>query len=177
MIISKKIIKYKKIGSTNDEAKRLIRAGEDEGTVVVAEEQTKGRGKPGSRWFSPKGNIYLSVIVKPYKNPKKLAPITLMTALAARAMIIKVTNLPCVIKWPNDLLVHGKKVGGILCERLTSGHIIIGIGINVKTTPNRLKGAATSLRQMTGRKFPLGKCLKVLLAELDREYLAYLAKV
>lgn len=173
MIIGKKIIRYKIIDSTNDEAKRLINKGEGEGLVVVAQTQTRGRGKPGSVWLSPSGNLYLSVVIKPYKNPKDLAPITLLGALAARAMIAKVSKLAAVIKWPNDLLLHGKKVAGILTERLAGGEIIVGIGLNVNTAPNGFASLAGAAK----KKFFLPRCFKALLAELDREYLAYLAEV
>ncbi|MDD5593534.1 MAG: biotin--[acetyl-CoA-carboxylase] ligase [Candidatus Margulisbacteria bacterium] len=181
MIIGRKIIHYKEIGSTSDEARRLVGQGEGEGLVVVADKQARGRGKPGSGWFSPAGNLYLSVIVKPYKNPAELAPITLLAALAARAALIRLSKLPVVIKWPNDLRIRGKKVGGILTERLPSGFVIIGLGLNInmdkRAWPKEIKGSATSLKLEAKKKFSLKKCLGTLLEELDREYLAYLAKV
>lgn len=181
MIIGRKIIQYQEIDSTNEEARRLIKKGEGEGLVVVAESQKRGKGKPGSSWFSPPGSVYLSAVIKPYKNPKELAPITLLGALAARAMIAKVAKLGAVIKWPNDLRLCGRKVGGVLTERMASGHLIIGIGINVNVGrsafPEKLKEQSTSLQIETGRAFPLPKCTATLMRELDREYLAYLAKV
>ncbi|HVN67193.1 MAG TPA: biotin--[acetyl-CoA-carboxylase] ligase, partial [Candidatus Sulfotelmatobacter sp.] len=126
MIVGKKILHYSTLDSTNAEARRLIKKGEGEGLVVVAGAQAAGRGKPGRRWHSPLGNVYFSAVLKPYKNPRELAPITLLGALAARAALKKTANLPVVIKWPNDLLVHGRKVGGILTERLTAGQLIVG---------------------------------------------------
>lgn len=177
MIIGKKHLHYKKIDSTSEEARRLIKKGFGEGLIVTAGAQTKGKGKPGSRWISPKGNLYFSAVVKPYKNPKDLAPITLLGALAARAMISKVAKLAVVIKWPNDLCIHGKKVGGVLTERLPSGHLIIGIGINVAVSPRELKGRATSLKAESQKSFPLKRCIEILSRELNREYLAYLSKV
>ncbi len=178
MIIGKKIIHLKETGSTSDEARRLIGAGEGEGLVVVADRQTRGKGKPGSVWFSPAGNLYLSAVIKPYKNPRNLAPVTLFSALAVRAAILKLTGLPAVVKWPNDLRLHGKKVAGILTERLTSGHLIIGIGLNVNMTaralPPELKMTATSLKLETRRNYPLKKCVDVLLASLDEEYRYFL---
>ena len=179
-MIGKKIVHYKTVGSTNDEARRLIKQGEGEGLVVIADNQTAGKGKPGSRWFSPPGNLYFSAVVKPYKNPKDLAPVTLLSALAARAMISKVSKLPVVIKWPNDLLIRGKKVGGILTEGLASGHLIIGLGINInndrRTLPEELKESATSLKIETGRKISLKKCEALLIDFLDVEYRAFLQK-
>lgn len=177
MIIGKKQLHYKKVDSTSEEARRLIKKGLGEGLVVTADTQTKGRGKPGSRWLSPKGNLYFSAVIKPYKNPKDLAPITLLGALAARAMIYEAAKLSAVIKWPNDLRVHGKKVGGVLTERLPSGHIIIGIGINVAVSPRELKSRATSLKAESKKSFHLKRCVEILSRQLDREYLAYLSKV
>lgn len=181
MIIGKKILHYRVIDSTNTEARRLIKKGEGEGLVVVADEQTKGKGKPGYSWFSPRGNLYFSAVVKPYRNPKELSPITLLAALAAKSAITGLAGLPVVIKWPNDLLVNGKKIGGVLAERVPSGHIIMGIGINVnspaKNFPQEIRGRSTTMRDAAGKRFALQKCSDRLMKELDREYLAYLSKV
>jgi len=175
-IIGNKIIHYQEIDSTNEEARRLIKKGEgQEGLVLVADRQTRGRGKPGSAWFSPEGNLYFSVIVKPRRHPKDLAPITLLGALAGRSAIAKVSKLPVVIKWPNDLLINSKKVGGILAERVPSGHLIIGIGINVNVLPAEVRGSATSLKRESSKSFPIEKISKILILELDKEYLAYLS--
>lgn len=178
MIIGKKVIQLKEVDSTSSEARRLVGSGGGEGLVVIAERQTLGRGKPGSAWFSPPGNLYLSAVIEPFKNPGELAGVTLFSALAARAAILKLAKLPAVIKWPNDLRLRGKKVCGILTERLASGHIIIGIGLNINVTarafPPELKGSATSLRIETGRQYQLDKCAEVLLALLDQEYRSFL---
>lgn len=179
MIIGKKIIKYQEIDSTNDEAKRLIAAGEGEGCVVIAESQTKGRGKPGSGWFSPRGGVYLSAIVKPFKNPKDLASITLIGAQAVVSAIKKISGLQAEIKKPNDVLINGRKVCGILVERLTSGEIIIGVGININNKadsfPQELEKSVTSLRIETDKDFKLQEFIDLLLTELDQQYLAYLS--
>ena len=181
MIIGKKKVHYSEIDSTNSEARRLIQKGEGEGLVVIADRQTAGRGKPGSNWFSPEGNFYLSAVVKPRKNPKDLAPITLLGALAGRSAIGKFADLLVVIKWPNDLLIKGKKVGGILVERLPSGHLIIGIGLNLNLTkkmlPDEIRCTATSLRIETGKSISIADFAVVIIKELDREYLAYLSKI
>lgn len=176
MIIGKRVLHYKEVDSTNEEARRLVKRGEGEGLVVAADMQTEGRGKPGSKWFSPKGNIYLSAVVKPYKNPKDLSPITLLGALAARAAITRASKLPVTIKWPNDLRIHGKKVGGVLTERMPSGHLIIGIGINLNNVPAEVKRAATSLRTLTGKRFEPAKIADSLISELDKEYCLFLKK-
>jgi BirA family biotin operon repressor/biotin-[acetyl-CoA-carboxylase] ligase len=174
MIIGKKICYYRTLDSTSTEARRLIAGGAGEGLVVVAGQQTRGRGKPGSRWFSPAGNLYFSAVVKPFKNPQELAPITLLGALAARAVIGRLTRLPIVIKWPNDLQIGGRKVGGVLTERLPSGHLIIGIGLNLNTVPAAVKRTAVSLRQLTGKKYGPRAVASRLRTELDKEYKLFL---
>jgi BirA family biotin operon repressor/biotin-[acetyl-CoA-carboxylase] ligase len=179
-IIGKKLVHLQEIDSTNDEARRLIKQGEGEGLAVLADRQTRGKGKPGSAWFSPAGNLYLSVVIKPYKNSGELASVTLFSALAVRALIVKLTKQPAVVKWPNDLLVHGKKTAGILTERLASGHVIIGIGLNLNSTrrvlPAELQRTATSLRLETGKQYPLRACAEQLLILLDEEYRAFLKR-
>ncbi len=171
-LIGKKLLHYDVIDSTNDEARRQVQQGEGEGLVITAASQTAGRGKPGAGWFSPKGNLYLSLVVKPHRSLRELAPLTITAALAARAAIVGATRLPVVIKWPNDLLVRGKKLGGILTERLSSGHVIIGIGINLARHPEQ----ATSLDREVGKRTDLRRFTDRLLRELDKEYLAYLSK-
>ena len=177
MIIGQRIIHYPAVDSTNEAARRLIKQGLGEGLVVVAERQTKGRGKPGSRWFSPRGNLYFSAVIEPYKNPRELAPITLIGALAARAVLMRLAKLPVIIKWPNDLQIHGRKVGGILTERLSSGQVIIGIGLNLNSVPAEVKRTAVSLRQLTGKKYLPRTALRRLNIELDKEYQLFLKRL
>ena len=179
MIIGKKTIHYQTVDSTNDEARRLIKQGEGEGLVVIAESQTAGRGKPGATWVSPPGNLYLSAVVNPHRSQKDLAPLTLTAALAVRAAIARISGLPVTIKWPNDILIRGKKAGGILTERLVAGSIIIGIGININCRiglPSADNNSATSLSAETGQTYPIGELTALLLEELNNEYLAYLSK-
>ena len=173
---------YKELDSTNDEARRLIKKGFSEGTVVVAETQAKGKGKPGRNWFSPQGSgLYLSAIVKPFKNPSDLSPITLYCARAVVETLKKSAGISAEVKLPNDVLVNGKKVCGILVEGAASGHLIIGIGLNVNTMrgsfPEELKGTATSLKIEAGRDLKIPALIEALLGELEREYLAYLNEV
>jgi BirA family biotin operon repressor/biotin-[acetyl-CoA-carboxylase] ligase len=182
IIIGKKIIHYKETDSTNDQARRLIKEGLGEGAVILADSQSRGRGKPGSSWFSsPGAGIYLSAIVKPYKNPKDLAPITLVGAESVVNAIEKLSGLKAQIELPNDVFLNNKKVSGILVERMASGHLIIGIGVNVNNSagsfPSYLKNSATSLRIESGRDFDLGEFSNRLISELNKEYLAYLAKI
>ncbi len=139
-----------------------------EGVGIRAEIQTAGRGKPGATWLSPLGGLYLSVIVKPYVNPQDLAPITQIAARAVVKTIAAMTGRRAEIKQPNDVLLDGKKVCGILVERVASGEVIIGIGVNVETCPPELAGSAAALNCSLADFEP------VLLQHLNDEYVAYL---
>ena len=163
------IRRYQTLVSTQDEARKLA-PDSPEWTVVVAKEQSGGRGKPGSLWFSPPGGLYFSVILKPRKNPDDLAPITLLVAQA----VASVLPAKAEIKLPNDLLVNGKKICGILTEK-TGEALIIGIGLNVniETFPAELN--ATSLKLETSKTWDLATLLQAILAELKKEYSQFLA--
>ena len=122
--------------STNDQAKTLAAQGAPEGTVVIAEQQTQGRGRHGRTFVSPVGvGIYLSLLLRPSIETTRLPPLTLLVAVAAAEAIADVTSLPVGLKWPNDVEIHGKKVAGILTEAIMRigqpPAVIIGIGINV----------------------------------------------
>jgi len=181
-IIGKKIIYYQEVDSTNQEAKRQIKAGLGEGGVVVADYQTKGKGKPGRNWFSPPGmGVYLSAVIKPFRNPSDLAPLTLLGAKSVASAIKKISGLEPTIKLPNDVLLNHKKVSGILVERMSSGHVILGIGVNLNhppgSFPHHLRETATSLKIESKKGYQVKEFVKVLVSELDREYLAYLRRI
>jgi len=178
-LIGKKLYYYKEIGSTNDEAKRLAALGVGEGTVVIAEGQTKGRGKPGRRWFSPKGSgVYLSIIIEPHKSSDKIEVITLLGTLASARAIIGLTSLDVKLKWPNDVMVSGKKIGGILTEvcRTKRGgkSFIVGIGLNVNTTkdelPQKLRTTTTSIADELGKAINRTALIRTLLQEFEKLY-------
>lgn len=184
LLIGKKIYYYKEIGSTNDEAKRLTRLGIGEGTVVVSECQTSGRGKLGRTWFSPKGKgLYLTVIIQPFKTEGKTLPITLLGALSSARAINGLTGLSSRVKWPNDIMVNGKKVGGVLTEvsRTKKGTdaIVVGIGLNVYTEkkdfPEDLAASASSLSIEAAKKVTRSKLIKILLEEFEKLYFLLLA--
>jgi BirA family biotin operon repressor/biotin-[acetyl-CoA-carboxylase] ligase len=143
-------------GSTNDEAAAWARAGAPAGAVVTAETQTRGRGQQGRAWHSPPGaSLYLSVVLRPPLAPVKLPPLTLAVgvALAETAALFGVTPS---LKWPNDLLLDGKKAAGILSESACQGgrleHVIVGIGVNLNVAefPPELAEIATSLGRVRG---------------------------
>lgn len=175
--IGRHIVHYFRTDSTNVVALRLAAEGAEHGTVVVAEEQTAGRGRLGRKWFSEKSSgIYASIILRPPLSPAAAPVLTLMAGLAAQKAICSVTSLKVDIRWPNDLLVNGKKVCGILTEmnaevdRLHA--VVLGIGINVNhsTLPPELESIATSLRMEAHRVISRVHVLAALLREIERYY-------
>ena len=140
------------IGSTNDEALRLAREGAPDGTVVVAEQQTAGRGRQGRRWISPPGNLYVSFLIRtarfPGFTPARAAEIGFVAALAV-ADALDTVIAGCRLKWPNDILLAGAKVAGILTE-MASDAIVIGIGINVAHSPPDMPYPVTSVATLGG---------------------------
>lgn len=174
------------VASTNDEARRRAQEGAPEGLVVVAEEQTGGRGRRGRSWLSPPSlGIWCSLVLRPPLAPREVLPLGLLTAAAARAALAAETGLPAAIKWPNDLVLpDGLKLGGILIEMGAEAervhYVIAGIGINVNQQaedfPGPLAATATSLRLALGRPVPRVPLLRCLLVELARRYQAALAQ-
>jgi len=171
------IVHYFRAASTNDIALELAAGGAEHGTVVVAEEQTEGRGRLGRLWYSEKSSgIYTSVILRPPLSPAAAPVLTLMAGVAAQHAVSSVTGLAVDIRWPNDLLVNGRKVCGILTEmsaELDRLHaVVLGIGINVNHTqmPAELKRIATSLRLEANRLISRSKLFVALLRELERYY-------
>lgn len=154
----KRIIYFEEVDSTNLVAKQLGKQEGTHGILVVAEKQNAGRGRLGRNWSSPKGSgIYLSLVLQPEINPEHAAMLTIIAALAVNQGIRKTTGIESYIKWPNDIVINGKKVCGILTEMSTVNEklecVVIGIGINVSqmSFPKELKSMATSL-QMEGKK-------------------------
>lgn len=148
------IIHYDNTGSTNEDAKRLALEGAKEGTVVVAESQSAGKGRRGRQWISPAGsNLYFTLLLKPEFEPDKVSMLTLVMALSVLEAMEKELGdeLPFRIKWPNDIVVNGRKVCGILTEMIMENclvqSVVIGVGININQTdfPKELEDAATSL--------------------------------
>lgn len=165
--------------STNSQAKRLAAEGAPEGTVVVAESQTSGRGRRGRSWFSPAGqSIYTSIILRPTLAPFQTPQITLMTAVAVARALQEATGLNAKIKWPNDILIADKKIAGILTEITTEmdavDYVVVGLGVNVNTTaaemPSDIRSIATSVRIESGRRFSRTDLLCSLLHHFESSY-------
>ncbi len=121
------------VGSSNDVARDLARAGAGAGTVVLAEAQTAGRGRRGHAWESPPGNLYLSLLTPP--GGPAAAPLGLVAALALAETLHGAGALAVALKWPNDVLLAGRKVAGVLVEPLESDRAVVGIGVNVRHAP------------------------------------------
>ena len=174
-LIAKNIYSYKDIDSTNDAAYKLAISGEKEGTVVISEYQTKGRGRLGRRWVSPLGKgAYFSVILRPDILPKDVPVITLISALSVAKTIREKVDLPAFIKWPNDILVNNQKVCGILTELNGEtdkiNFVIVGIGININTKKELLPEGATSLAEEKGDRIQRLDFVKLLLVNIEKYY-------
>jgi BirA family biotin operon repressor/biotin-[acetyl-CoA-carboxylase] ligase len=175
---------YYKIGSTNTEAMQSAAAGAPEGSVFVAEEQTAGRGRGAHHWDSaPSAGIYCSVVLRPPLPPSEALVLSLASGLAVRAAVLQIDSrvLPD-LKWPNDLLIEGRKFCGILAEMNAEAtrlrYLVVGIGINVNQAsfPSDLQPAATSLRLASGTEWSRVELCVALLKSLDREYRDLLQK-
>jgi BirA family biotin operon repressor/biotin-[acetyl-CoA-carboxylase] ligase len=175
---AKQIHHYYKIGSTNVEAMRAAMEGAPEGSVFLAEEQLGGRGRGAHTWHSARSTgIYCSVILRPAMPPSDALIFSLAAGLAVRAAVAEIApQLSVDLKWPNDLLLGGKKFCGILIEMNAEAtrvrHLVVGVGINVNQVkfPAELREIATSLRIETGTEWSRVELCAALLKSLDREY-------
>lgn len=175
---SKQLHHYYKIGSTNSEAMQAAVDGAPEGSVFLAEEQLAGRGRGAHSWHSARSTgIYCSVVLRPAMPPSDALIFSLAAGLAVRAAVAEVApQLQADLKWPNDLLLSGKKFCGILTEMNAEAtrvrHLVVGVGINVNQVkfPAELREIATSLRIETGTEWSRVELLAALLKSLDREY-------
>ncbi len=175
-VVGKRLIFFQEIPSTMDEASRLAQEGADEGTVVVAGTQTAGRGRQGRNWLSRQGNLYLSIIFRP--TLEVLPMLSILAGVAAVRAIRKTTRLEPGIKWPNDIMLGGKKTGGILVESVVQGdqvsQAILGIGLNVgldAQNEGQIATLATAINLESGRTVPPEDVLRQLLHDLDNLYI------
>jgi BirA family biotin operon repressor/biotin-[acetyl-CoA-carboxylase] ligase len=163
-LLPQRLILYKELaGSTNDLAHQLAQKGAPGGSLVVADAQSHGRGRMGRAWVSPPGvNLYMSMLLRPALSPQEAQLLTLAVALATAQAIKGHTGLQVALRWPNDLLVGRKKLGGVLLEMRTEPdrllYVVAGIGVNVNARktdfPPSLRPLATSLRLELGRQVP-----------------------
>lgn len=178
-VIGRDIRVFNETTSTNDVVEKLARDGVKEGAVVFAESQTKGRGRLGRKWVSPpRKGLWFSVLLRPALRPQEATQITVAAATALVRGIQRVTGVVADIKWPNDLLVDGRKVAGILTEMNAEvdrvHYIILGVGIDVNQTasdfPADVRKLATSLKLESGQAVSRAELAAAVLEELDRDY-------
>ena len=174
-VVGRRILYYPELASTMDEAARMATEGADEGTVVIAERQSAGRGRQGRSWVSQPGNLLLSVFLCP--GITQLPYISIIGGLAVARAVRKTTGLAPRLKWPNDVMLDGRKAAGILAESAIEGesvcYAVLGLGINVALDPmddDRIASIATSVNKAAGREIARESLLKQLLVELDDLY-------
>ena len=175
-ILGKKIYYFDALTSTMDKAMELGVAGAPGGTLILAETQTKGKGRLGRAWLSPKyKGLYLSLILRPNMLPTQAPVLTLMAAVSICEAIKEAIGIDTQIKWPNDILTHNKKLGGILTQIIAEtdkiNFVNIGIGINVNNDRKSLIGAATSLKEQKKEDINRVALLQEILRTLELNYL------
>lgn len=170
---------YENLSSTMDIATKLAIEGEREGAVICAESQVKGRGRLGRAWISPKAKgIYISLILRPNILPSETPKLTILSAVSCAKAIKDIAGISPGIKWPNDLIMSDKKVGGILTELNAEmdrvKFVIIGIGLNVNNTKSSLTAGATSLKQEKGENVSRIDLLRNMLRQIESDYTHFL---
>lgn len=170
---------YQTVSSTSDVARELAQSGAPQGTVVAAEEQTRGRGRRGNLWYSPRGGLWFSLLLRPRVSPAQSQTLPLFISLMVVKGIEKLTGVPPDLKWPNDIFLGRRKTGGVLVEISAEAeqvyYAVIGIGINVNVAsfPPELAKEATSLHIYNGREVERARLLAVLLSTIETEYLRW----
>jgi BirA family biotin operon repressor/biotin-[acetyl-CoA-carboxylase] ligase len=170
--LEQRIHYFPEIGSTMDAARDLAKKGVGEGTIVIAEAQTCGRGRLSREWLSPDGGIYFTLVLRPRISPAYAPRINLMAAVAVATTIRKLLGLKAELKWPNDVLIADKKVCGILAEMDAEMDVVnfvnVGIGINANTSIPQFEKTVTSLKDMLGKEISRKEFLSTLLVEIER---------
>ena len=179
--IGREIHNFEKLSSTNTTAKEQAEKGAKEGTTIIAETQTSGKGRMNRPWVSPRGGVWLSIILRPHIDTEDASKITLTTAVAVTGILRRLYNVTAEIKWPNDVLIDNKKVCGILTEARLRGKtvnfVVVGIGINanfsIQALPEELRASATTLKEVLGKSVDREKLVAALLKEFEDCYKAF----
>ena len=183
-VFGRRILYRDEVASTQDVAKELAKQGAEEGTVVICERQVGGRGRKGRNWVSPPYvGVYLSIILRPRLKPSEVVQLPLLAGVVVSRAIKELTPLKPRIKWPNDIILEGGKVAGILTEVSAEidqvDYVVLGIGINVNTPVSLLtediKGVATSLAAECGENVSRAKFTQCLLTEFEALYEEFLS--
>lgn len=180
--VAKEVLYFDTIDSTNTKAQELAEKGYPSGTLVVADKQESGKGRRGRSWVSPSGTgIFMTLMIKPDINPNNASMLTLVAALAVAKAITSVTGEEAMIKWPNDIVVNGKKVCGILTEMNAQfdyiNHIVVGIGINVhnESFPEEISQMASSLMiEAGGKRFHRAQIIAEAMSYFEQYYDTFL---
>lgn len=180
--VAKEVLYFDTIDSTNTKAQELAEKGYQSGTLVVADKQESGKGRRGRSWVSPSGTgIFMTLMIKPDINPNNASMLTLVAALAVAKAITSVTGEEALIKWPNDIVVNGKKVCGILTEMNAQfdyiNHIVVGIGINVhnESFPEEISQMASSLTiEAGGKRFHRAQIIAETMSYFEQYYDTFL---
>lgn len=180
--VAKEVLYFDTIDSTNTKAQELAEKGYQSGTLVVADKQESGKGRRGRSWVSPSGTgIFMTLMIKPNINPNNASMLTLVAALAVAKAITSVTGEEALIKWPNDIVVNGKKVCGILTEMNAQfdyiNHIVVGIGINVhnESFPEEISQMASSLMiEAGGKRFHRAQIIAETMSYFEQYYDTFL---
>ncbi|MFH1382697.1 MAG: biotin--[acetyl-CoA-carboxylase] ligase [Chloroflexota bacterium] len=174
--IGQRVLYFPSVTSTNDVARQEAQQGAPEGTAVIADEQTAGKGRLKRTWLTPKGNVAVSIVFRPALS--HLSSFIMLASLAVVHTIKSVTGVVAQIKWPNDVLINGKKVCGILIESDVRGDkvnfAVVGIGINVNLSLAdfpEVRATATSLSDESGRNVSRSSVIRCLLVEIEKLYL------
>ncbi|MGD8566353.1 MAG: biotin--[acetyl-CoA-carboxylase] ligase [Candidatus Bathyarchaeota archaeon] len=176
-LLGRNIIFFHEIDSTNKWAKDFAIDGAQEGTVIIAETQIKGKGRMDRRWFSPKGGLWFSLILKPKLRPSETVKLNFVAGLAVVKVLQEMFNLKAETKWPNDVMVNGLKICGILSEMNTTNEIvnfvIVGVGLNVnfdvkKVFPETVSKVSTSVENEISKKVQIEKVFRHLLETLEK---------
>jgi BirA family biotin operon repressor/biotin-[acetyl-CoA-carboxylase] ligase len=169
-----KVIKLGLIGSTQEKGREYLASGHGAGTVIVAAGQTDGRGRRGRSWYSPEGGLYMTALLRPVGE---VGLVPLMGGVAVAETIRAMTNIDAALKWPNDVLIGGRKVGGVLAESGWAvgkmNHVLLGVGVNLNNPSPDWLPEATSLSEELGWFVDVDSFLDVLLDTLDR-FIPYL---
>lgn len=182
--VGREVHHFAEVTSTNDIAKELAAKGVEEGVLVISETQTLGRGRLGREWASPEGGVWFSIILRPKVDPRDSSKLTFVAAVAVAKAIREMFDLEAEIKWPNDILIGGKKVCGILTETRIKGEmvdfVVVGVGINANVSldsfPESLRNTLTSLKEEMKEEIEREKFLCALLEELEQYYLMFLQR-
>ena len=168
--LDKKVYYFEEVSSTMDVARKLAQKGEE--AIVIAETQTKGKGRLGRYWYSSRGGIYFSLTLRPTISPSQAHLLNLLAGVAVAITIRKLFNINATLKWPNDVLINEKKVCGILAEMEAEADIvrfiILGIGINVNNNISDYIESATSLKDVIGKEVSKKKLFLPLIKEIEK---------